>query len=238
MMKNPKWLMVVIALVLMAGTAGALTRLKANQKLGKTGIKATALPGSVNMQIDLPERVLDFTSSNVPESEVELGYFPKDTSYAHRLYQAPDDFTVQNIIILMGADRTSIHRPDYCLPGQGWTIDSKTAVNIPIGGGQPYELPVMKWVVHNSFQAPDGRKQEVGGVYVFWFVADHQQTVDNVQRMWWLARDLLRTGVLQRWAYVSYFAVCNPGQEEATFALMKELIAASVPEYQPPPDKR
>jgi len=138
----------------------------------------------------------------------------------------------------MGADRTSIHRPDYCLPGQGWSIDSKTAVNIPISGGHPYELPVMKWCIRNSFQTPDGRKQAVSGIYVFWFVADHEQTADNFQRMWWLARDLLRTGVLQRWAYVSYFSTCVPGQEDAAFERMGKLIAASVPEYQLSPGNR
>jgi hypothetical protein len=234
-MKHQKWLILFVALGLMAGTAAMLTGLKAHQQLGKPGIHATPIPGSVMMNIDLPERVLDFTSTNVPESELELGYFPKDTSYVRHHYQAADGFGVNATIILMGADRTSIHRPDYCLPGQGWSIDSKTAVNIPVSGGQPYELPVMKWTIHNSFQAPDGQKQEVSGIYVFWFVADHEQTVDNSQRMWWLARDLLRTGVLQRWAYVSYFSICAPGQEDAAFERMKKLIAASVPEYQWPP---
>ena len=105
-------------------------------------------------------------------------------------YQAPDGLWVTGTIILMGADRTSIHRPDYCLPGQGWTIESKTVVKIPIGGGHPYELPVAKWIIHNSFKSPDGQKQEVSGLYVFWFVADNEQTTDNAQRMWWLARDL------------------------------------------------
>ncbi len=176
-MKHQKWIILSVALVLIVGTAGALTWLRANQKLGQPGIEAKAIPGSVMMKIDLPERVPDFTSTNVPESEVELGYFPKDTSYARRLYQAPDGFGVSATIILMGADRTSIHRPDYCLPGQGWSIGSKTAVTIPIGGGHPYELPVMKWVVGRSVEAPDGQKQEVSGIYVFWFVADNEQTV-------------------------------------------------------------
>ncbi len=236
-MKHQKWLILFVALGLMAGTAGMLTGLKTHQKLGKPGILAAPIPGSVMMKIELPERVLDCASTNVPEPEVVLGYLPKDTSFVERIYRAADGFQASATIILMGADRTSIHRPDYCLPGQGWSIGSKTMVNIPISGGQPYELPVMKWVIHNSFQAPDGHKQEVSGIYVFWFVAGHEQTVDNFQRMWWLARDLLRTGVLQRWAYVSYFSVCAPGQEDATFERMKQLIAASVPEYQFPPNR-
>jgi len=37
---------------------------------------------------------------------------------------------------------------------------------------------------------------------------------------------------LQRWAYISCFAVCLPGQEEATFERLKKFIAASVPEFQ------
>jgi len=231
-MKIQKWLVFFVALGLMAGTAGALTWLRANQKLGKPGIKAMAIPGSVMMKIELPERVLDFTSTNMPEPEVVVGYLPKDTSYAGRLYTATNGLQINSTIILMGADRTSIHKPDYCLPGQGWSINEKTVVNIPVAGPQNYQLPVAKWIIGNVYQTPDGQKHEVSGLYVFWFVADGEQTADNYQRMWWLGRDLLRTGVLQRWAYVSFFSVCAPGQEDATFEQMKKLIAVTVPEFQ------
>ncbi len=190
------------------------------------------------MKIDLPERVLDFTSTNVPESAVELGYFPKDTSYARRVYQAPDGFGVNTIIILMGADRTSIHRPEYCLLGQGWNVDKKTEVKVPIDGAPHYELPVMKWVISKTFETPGGQKQEARGVYVFWFVADNEQTTGNVQLQCHLVKDLLFTGVLQRWAYISCFAICAPGQEDAAFERMEKLIAAAVPEFQVPPGKR
>jgi Protein of unknown function (DUF3485) len=237
-MKSQKWLIFCIAFGLMAGTAGALSWSRAHQRLGQPGILATPIPGSVMMKIDLPEHVLDFTSTNVPEPEVVLGYLPPDSSYAERLYTAPGGPQVTATIVLMGGDRTSIHKPDYCLPGQGWTIRDKSVVNIAVAGAQNYELPVARWVISNSYATPDGQKQEVSGLYVFWFVADGEQTPDNFERMWWLGSDLLRTGVLQRWAYVSYFAACAPGQEDATFERMKNLIAHSVPEYQKPPAGR
>jgi hypothetical protein len=56
--------------------------------------------------------------------------------------------------------------------------------------------------------------------------------------MWWMARDLIKTGILQRWAYVSYCAFCLPGQEDATFERMKAFIAASAPEFQLTPFPR
>jgi hypothetical protein len=233
--KNQKWIILTAALVLIAGTAGALTWLRANQKLGRPGLRTEAIPGSVQVKINLPERVLDFNSTNVPEAQIVLGYLPPDTSFAERCYFNTNGASIYATVVLMGADRTSIHKPDYCLPGQGWVIKDKSVVNIPVAGAQSYQLPVSKWVIANSFQTPDGQKQEVGGLYVFWLVADGEETPDNYQRMWWLARDLLRTGVLQRWAYVSYFTVCAPGQEDAAFERVKSLIAHSVPEYQFPP---
>lgn len=235
-MKQQKWIILSLALVLIAGTASALTWLRTHQKLGRPGIIAETIPGSVQMKINLPERVLDYNSTNIPEPQVVLGYLPPDTSYAERCYFGTNgDYPIYATVVLMGADRTSIHKPDYCLPGQGWTINQKSVVDIPVAGKPGYQMPVSKWIIGNTFQAPDGRKQPVSGLYVFWLVADGEQTPDNYQRMWWMARDLLRTGILQRWAYVSYFTVCAPGQEDATFERMKSLIAHSVPEYQWPP---
>jgi hypothetical protein len=230
-----KIILFAATLALIAGTAGALTWLKAHQQLGAPGIVATPVPGGGTMRLELPARVLDFTSTNMPEAQVVLDYLPKDTSYAQRHYTAPDGSWAVGNIILMGADRTSIHRPEYCMPGQGWDIRDKTGVKLPIAGAHPYELPVMKWTVSKTFSAPDGSRQTVSGLYVFWFVTKNQATDDFRTMLKSMLFHQLTSGVLQRWAYVSYFTVCRPGEEDAAFARMKQLIAASVPGFQLPP---
>ncbi len=234
-MKSQRIVVFIVVLALIGGSAWALVWLRANQKLGAPGIKATPVPGSIKMNFDLPAHVLDYTSERVPEDKTVLDTLPKDTSYAQRRYLATNGFWVSGNIILMGMDRTSIHKPEFCLPGQGWRIDEKATVDLPIEGRDPYQLRVAKWTITNFMENPDGQKQEVRGLYVFWFVAKNEATTNHKQRIWWLTRDLLTTGVLQRWAYVSYFTVCLPGQEDATFDRMKKLIIASVPEFQPPP---
>lgn len=237
-MKKQKTFIFIIVLALIAGTASALIWLKKNQKLGQPGIIATPVTGSIKMDFDLPKSVLDFMSTNEPESSTVVNTLPKDTSFAQRRYIAPDGFWVNANIVLMGMDRTSIHKPEFCLPGQGWRIDQKSIVNLSIKGLHPYSMPVAKWVITNFLQTQDGRKQEVRGLYVFWFVAKNEETTSHWQRIWWLTRDLLTTGTLQRWAYVSFFAVCLPGQEEVTFERMEKLIATSVPEFQLPPESQ
>ena len=230
-----KIILFAIALALIAATAGAVSWLKANQRLGAPGLKATAVPGSLIMNLALPERVLDFNSTNAAESLVEKNYFPHDTSLVRRIYQLPGGLQTSATIILMGADRTSIHKPDYCLPGQGWQILDKTEVKLPIAGPVPYELPVMKWTIANSFQLPDGTKQNVSGLYVYWFVTENQTTDDFPTMLKSMFFHQLAHGVLQRWAYVSFFTACLPGQEDDTFAQVKQLIAGAVPEFQQPP---
>jgi Protein of unknown function (DUF3485) len=233
-MKNVKWTFLVVALVLMASTAAALAWLRTNQKLGEPGIKATPIPGQIQMHIDLPERVLDFTSTNIPEPDIAIGYFPKDTSYAERRYLNPDGFWIQSIAILMGADRTSIHRPEYCLPGQGWSIDKKDIVTIPINDNSPYQLQVARWNLSTSYQQPDGKKATAFAVYVYWYVAHNEETPNHDKMLEELTLNLFRTGNLQRWAYISYFAPSGPGQQDASFEEIKKLITAQVPQFQLP----
>jgi hypothetical protein len=234
-MKNQKIILFFVALALIAATADAVSWLKLHQRLGAPGVQAVPVPGSLQMQLALPERVLDFTSTNAPESPAELGYFPKDTSFARRLYQLPGGLQTSATVILMGADRTSIHKPDYCLPGQGWQIRDKQEVKLPIAGARPYELPVMKWTIANNFTAPDGSRQQVGGLYVFWFVTENETTDNFPAMLKSMLFHQLAHGVLQRWAYVSFFTACQPGQEDAAFASVKQLVAGAVPEFQLPP---
>jgi hypothetical protein len=233
-MNRQKWILVVVALALMGSAAGLLTRLHTNQRLGQPGVRTRPIPGSQRLQVELPERVQDYTSKPIEVDQKTLAWLPPDTSFGQRVYRAPDGFEATVNVVLMGSDRTSLHKTEFCLEGAGWRIDrNESAVTtIHMDRPYPYDLPVMKFVATGDFSA-GGRTVRARGVYVFWFVADTDEyTARHWQRMWWMARDLVRTGVLQRWASIAYFAQCAPGQEDATFERVKSFIAASAPEFQ------
>ncbi len=237
-MNRQKTILVMVALTLMGGAAGVLGYLKTNQRLGLPGVKTEPLPGSENLQVLLPHRVLDYTSEEIPLDTLVTNTLPADTSYGQRRYFKPanPDDQIQLTVVLMGADRTSIHKPQFCLAGSGWHIDDTHTLQtkIRVDRPQPYELPVIRLVATRTVQNPKGQSVTLRGVYVYWFVADGILSGDmsGVQRMWSIAGHLLTTGELQRWAYVSCWSVCLPGQEEATFERMKQFIVAAVPEFQ------
>jgi hypothetical protein len=47
--------------------------------------------------------------------------------------------------------------------------------------------------------------------------------------MW---KAVLEKGVTERWAYISYFATCQPGEESDTFRRLLKFIQSSAPEFQ------
>ena len=232
-MNRHKWILAMAALGLMAGSGALLGRLHAHQKLGAPGLKTTPLPGSVRRLVLLPEQVLDCQSQWIEADDVTTNSLPRDTSFGQRYYTAKDGFQLSLNTVLMGTDRTSIHKPQFCLVGQGWRIDSTDREVVPIERPHPYDLPVVKLTCSKAVEQ-DGQRVPYRGLYVYWFVADGAISADpsGFERMWWMARELVRHGELQRWAYVSCFAVCHPGQEEAAYQRMKAFIAAAVPEFQ------
>ena len=181
----------------------------------------------------LPEKVLNYTSQPIPMDPMVWGVLPKDTEFGQRYYEAPDGFGIQHMVVLMGADRTSIHKPEFCLDGGGWSFFGDEILAIPMERPVKYELPVRKLLVRAERKDPvTGKMVQVEGVYLFWFVSGDKLTAKHNDRMLWMAKDLLTRGELQRWAYVIAFAICSPGQTEATFNRMERFVRASVPEFQ------
>jgi len=234
-MNRKQLILLAITLALIGSTGGLLAHIRDHPRLGAPGVKSHPLPDGVRVEVDLPERVQGFSSEYLPQAEIVTNTLPKDTSFGQRLYQAPDGFQATLNVVLMGRDRTSLHKPQYCLEGQGWRINPNLTqlTTIHVDQPHPYELPVLKLVANKEAEIR-GQKTVVSAVYVYWFVADGAISAGQTgaQRMWWMFKELIRTGILQRWAYVSCLSITAPGQEEAAFERMKHLIAAAVPQFQ------
>jgi hypothetical protein len=241
-MNKEKWIALGVVLALISASASYLNSVRNRQRLGKPGLKMVDRPvvdekGEVigTNTVDLPLTVLDYVAKPWPVSRIECNTLPKDTTFG-RVFYVPqnrqDRFEAGLSVVLMGADRTSIHKPEICLETSGWRIERSELSAIPISRPHPYELPVLKLTARGQRKLPDGGTEDLRAIYVYWFVSDSRLTAKHRERVWWMVKDLVSTGVLSRWAYVACLSICPPGQEDATFDRMKQLIAASVPEFQ------
>jgi hypothetical protein len=182
--------------------------------------------------VALPTSLPGYEYKPTPVTDLELNYLPKDTVYGRASYRAPDGFGAQVNVVLMGTDRTSIHRPEYCLTGQGWNIVSKQ-YDKAVLPGTGLEFPIRRFGGQIR-TVVETQTVNYSGVYVFWFVADGQRTASHWERQWWMIRDLVTKGVLQRWAYISFFAPCPTGKEDEAYARLLKLIGEVAPAIEVP----
>src|SRR4051812_26930451 len=115
-MKRASLIFFVAGLALIGAASAFLVSHKMHQKLGTPGVKVIPVAsydteGKVVMtnSVELPEKVLNYTSEIRPITADTLRWLPKDTTYGQRTYKAPDGFEVGVNVVLMGTDRTSIH---------------------------------------------------------------------------------------------------------------------------------
>lgn len=237
-MKKFHWILFAAALAMIGATTGFLLHTKGNQRLGKPGVLLgneplfdTETNQVASVTVVLPENIPGYASKAMPITPIELSMLPKDTTFGKRRYWREDGGNADVSVVLMGQDRTSLHKPQFCLTGQGWNIEKTETVNIKMERPYPYELPMMKLTASIRVKDDHGNPVTIRGIYAYWFVADKKIGIGD-QRMWSIMKNFLQTGTLERWAYISYFSRCYPGQEEETFARLQDFIAQSVPEFQ------
>jgi hypothetical protein len=237
-MNQNKWLVLAVGLALMAGTGGFLTKFRERMHLGPPGVRvgpARLFDEEGHLAatngVLLPERVLGVKGTELPVTRVELDQLPKDTTFGRRMY-SNDNFRVQASVVLMGSDRASIHQPQYCLVGQNWAIDKTELVLLAMDRPHAYELPALRLTASRRVSNGARPAMTVRGLYVYWFVTADKITARQGERFWSMAKTMVEKGELERWAYVSYFATCLPGEEKSTFEKMERFIRASVPDFQ------
>src|SRR6266568_3904818 len=100
-MKRQKAVLFIVTAALIGGTACLLSGVAGHQRLGAPGIKTHPLTESSRLEVDLPDRVLDYESKWVDVDEVTKKILPPDTSFGQRLYRGPDGFETRLNVVLM-----------------------------------------------------------------------------------------------------------------------------------------
>jgi len=126
-----------------------------------------------------------------------------------RLGQLGELLAVQASIVLSGHDlNDSIHRPERCLPAQGFKELRLEPRRLRTREG---EVPVTRIRCYTEIKDPatgefvvgaDGKPVRLQHVFYYWFVGSHSLTSDHYERTLTDMRDRLLGGFDQRWAYV------------------------------------
>ena len=157
-------------------------------------------------------------------SEAQL--LPPDTGMLKQSYRNPEGEKVNVSIVLSGNERGSIHRPEVCLTGQGWDLESKEVAEVQLEGREPLDVMVL----HLKRTASGGSVMagEMKTYYAYWFVGKDRETPYHLMRMFLMATDRVTRNVAHRWAYISLSGPRKSNSED-----YKEQIQKFVSELYP-----
>jgi len=134
--------------------------------------------------------------------------------------------------VLAGQDmNTSIHRPERCLPSQGWTIADSQKIAIPLKDAAGHILQVTRLHNWRPVHDKEGHPFTCYNLNYYWFVGESDTTSSHFRRTYFDIRDRLLKGVNQRWAYVTVSVNFNnkDGAEKYADRLIASFIQELVP---------
>ncbi|MBK9990466.1 MAG: exosortase/archaeosortase family protein [Verrucomicrobia bacterium] len=191
----------------------------AGVQLTEDGANPAELPGFVGRE---------WIGRSVEVSALEREVLPPDTGYARKNYVSLASLNKQVFVsvVLSGRDRTSIHRPELCLVGQGWTIEGRFRHEFQ-AELEAVAATVLR-VEHAAVDAQN-RRVQISSLFAYWFVGGEavEPTLPGMQ--WRDVRDRLRHFQANRWAYVVVQSVVTAGDEAAALAHMQEIVAGTWP---------
>lgn len=194
--------------------------------------------GEAGVEMYLPYRVDAFQGVRMEPSAAELEILPPDTTFAKKVYESMESGRLDRIfcsIVLSGREKRSIHRPERCLPAQGWRIESTRTVTIPLASG--HNLGATALLLNRPDTLSDGTRLARQSYFVYWFVGKDVTTPYYLEHILLTNWDLLFHRINQRWAYISVQSDITQGIDpngrdaEQTLDMLKQFIRDSVPYY-------
>jgi EpsI family protein len=205
-------------------------------------LPTTARMQPVGIKLQLPQFVGKWYGVDQQISARELEMLAGDTGFARKLYTDAAGNAVFVSIVLSGADLdNSIHRPERCLPAQGWTIADSDTLRVPLAPGQ--ELGITR--LHNVRQVPlrNGTTVSIYNLNYYWFVGYHRLTASHLERTMFDIEDRVFKGYNQRWAYITVASDISKGlvpfghSEAETDKMIQDFIRQIYPAISKPPNE-
>lgn len=187
------------------GTVALIARL---DTLGRSAEAGVPLADDELNPAPLPQFIgTDWIGQESEVTAVEREMLPADTGYARKLYISLDDRRHQVFVsvVLSGQDRTSIHRPELCLVGQGWSIEGHRRAMFA------ETLPATFLELEREWVTASGARTRVPALFAYWFVGRDHVVAGTRERMWRSALNRLQLRP-DRWAYVVVQAAVLPGE--------------------------
>jgi hypothetical protein len=189
--------------------------------------------GGAGVIMSLPSSVDSFQGRDQQASEGERTVLPKDTKIIKKAYTNPSGEIINAQIVLSGAEKRSIHRPELCLPAQGWSINGRQYLPVKLADGR--SITVMCDTITRQVEVAPGVSKPFTSLFCYWFVGDGTTTASHTMRILLTSWDRVVHHKNHHWAYIAVSAPVLEGFKqggrdvEGTKTMIEEFISEIAP---------
>ncbi|MCX7591035.1 MAG: EpsI family protein [Kiritimatiellae bacterium] len=146
-----------------------------------------------------------------PVSLGEKQGLPPDTIIIHKEYRkGRRDEIFYVSVVISGAEQKSIHRPQQCLPAQGYVIQNSRRIDIPIGRPAPLRATLLD--LRRLVRYPSGREESRFDAYLYWFTNGRYETPSYLECLYRMSLSRVGKRSAERWLYI---AVATPRRDDS-----------------------
>lgn len=120
------------------------------------------------------------------------------------LYGSAAGRQIMATVILSGFEKRSLHRPEVCLPNQGWTIVDRAQMPLRLEDGR--EITVMMMRLFRDSEPQPGVRIRTRALNFYWYIgSDGTWCPDHYEHVFLSYFDAVFRNIQHRWAMASFY---------------------------------
>ncbi len=186
-----------------------------------TNVNPTVAAPGVEMR--LPLQVGNYQGISQDMTAIERNILDPGVELVRNQYLSSDHRMVVATVIQSGLGKRTLHRPEVCLPGQGWSITDRSPVPIKLADGRTIEATLLR--MFRDFEPAPGQRRRMRALNVYWYIgSDGTTSADYYDHIRISYLDGVLKNLTHRWAMASFF-VPLPDSEIGAMDPMLEVAA-------------
>lgn len=197
------------------------------------------------VRLELPLSLGDYQGREFDMTAQEKNLLDEGVKLVRSVYGSSTGRQIMATVILSGHIKRSLHRPEVCLPNQGWTVTDRTPVAVHLADGR--DISVMMMRIFRDAEPAPGLRVRTRAVNFYWYIGSDGTTCpDHYEHILLSYFDSVFRNVNHRWAMASIYVPLPEhqiGQEDPLAELnavedAREFIAKIAPTFMKAPHGR
>jgi len=152
----------------------------------------------------LPLSMGDYQGREYDMTPAEKDLLDEGVKLARNVYSSATGRQIMATVILSGFEKRSLHRPEVCLPNQGWTVTDRMQTPLIMEDGRTINIMMMR--IFRDVEPKPGLRVRTRAINFYWYIgSDGVTCADHYEHVFLSYYDAVFRNIQHRWAMASIF---------------------------------